>query len=73
MGCAHRAGRPTGTQAAGCPVTGLPPLAFNHGRIAEYARWPLRQKVDYTPLALHILPEAFTLADLRRVYESVHG
>jgi 8-oxo-dGTP diphosphatase len=55
------------------PVTALPPLAFDHGRIAEYARSRLRQKVDYTPLAFHILPETFTLADLRRVYESIHG
>lgn len=55
------------------PATTLPPLAFDHGQIAEYARWRLRQKLDYTPLAYHILPEAFTMADLRRVYESIHG
>jgi 8-oxo-dGTP diphosphatase len=59
--------------AAWHPATALPPLAFDHGRIAEYARWRLRQKIDYTPLAFHILPETFTLADLRRVYETVHG
>ena len=55
------------------PATELPSLAFDHGQIAEYARWRLRQKVDYTPLAFHILPEAFTMADLRKVYEAIHG
>jgi 8-oxo-dGTP diphosphatase len=59
--------------AAWYPVTDLPPLAFDHGQIAEYARWRLGQKVDYTPLVFHILPETFTLADLRRVYESIQG
>jgi 8-oxo-dGTP diphosphatase len=54
-------------------VDALPPLAFDHGQIAEYARWRLKQKIDYTPLAFHVLPEAFTMADLRTVYEAIHG
>jgi 8-oxo-dGTP diphosphatase len=68
---ALRSGRDV-DDAAWHPATNLPPLAFDHGRIAEYARWRLRQKLDYTPLAFQILPEAFTMADLRRVYESIH-
>ena len=69
---APRSGREV-EAAAWHAIGALPPLAFDHGRIAEYARWRLRQKVDYTPLAFHILPEQFTMADLRRVYEAIHG
>jgi 8-oxo-dGTP diphosphatase len=69
---ALRSGRDV-EEAGWHPVTDLPPLAFDHGQIAEYARWRLAQKVEYTPLAFHILPETFTLADLRRVHESIQG
>jgi 8-oxo-dGTP diphosphatase len=55
-------------------VDDLPgPLAFDHGRIIAYARWRLSQKITYTPLAFHLLPESFTMSDLRGVYESVVG
>ncbi len=60
--------------AAWFPVDQLPgPLAFDHGRIAAYARWRLAQKITYTPLAFYLLPETFTMADLRAVYEAVVG
>lgn len=56
------------------PVNQLPgPLAFDHARIVWYARWRLSQKVTYTPLAFHMLPEHFTMSDLRAVYESIAG
>lgn len=56
------------------PVDKLPgPLAFDHGRIVSYARWRLSQKISYTPLAFHLLPEHFTMSDLRGVYESIVG
>jgi 8-oxo-dGTP diphosphatase len=62
------------TAAAWHPVDRLPgPLAFDHGRIVSYARWRLSQKVTYTPLAFHLLPENFTMSDLRGVYESIVG
>jgi 8-oxo-dGTP diphosphatase len=60
--------------AAWQPVDKLPgPLAFDHGRIVSYARWRLSQKITYTPLAFHLLPEHFTMSDLRGVYESIVG
>jgi len=56
------------------PTTDLPlPLAFDHQRIAEYALTRLRQKVEYAPLAFAMLPETFTMADLRAVHEAILG
>lgn len=68
-----RAGRGV-ADAAWYPHTHLPgALAFDHGRIAAYARWRLAQKIFYTPLAFYLLPEDFTMADLRRVHEAITG
>ena len=55
------------------PVDDLPPLAFDHTRIAAYARQRLAQKLSYAPLAFLLLPEHFTMADLRRVHEAIEG
>jgi 8-oxo-dGTP diphosphatase len=55
------------------PAASPPPLAFDHQRIADYARWRLAQKLEYSPLAFRVLPERFTMGDLRRVHETVLG
>lgn len=61
-------------EAGWFPIDQLPgPLAFDHGRIASYARWRLAQKIQYTPLAFYLLPDSFTMADLRAVYETIVG
>jgi len=49
----------------------LPPLAFDHTQIVDYALARLRAKITYTPIAHAFLPPEFTLADLRAVHEAV--
>lgn len=49
------------------------PLAFDHGAILACALTRLRNKVQYSTLPVHLLPERFTLSDLQRVYEQLLG
>jgi 8-oxo-dGTP diphosphatase len=60
-------------ELAWSPLNTLPELAFDHARIVAYARWRLAQKLTYSPLPFWILPETFTLGDLRTLYEAVDG
>jgi ADP-ribose pyrophosphatase YjhB (NUDIX family) len=46
-------------------------LAFDHADILACAVARLRNKVEYTSLPVHLLPEKFTLPDLQRVYEQI--
>lgn len=54
-------------------ATDLPGLAFDHAHIVDYALWRLRNKVGYSRIAHGLLPQRFTLADLREVYEAIGG
>lgn len=49
----------------------LPPLAFDHNHIVDYALWRLQNKVGYSRIAHGLLPDLFTLAELREVYEAI--
>ncbi|MCT9001377.1 NUDIX hydrolase [Microbacterium memoriense] len=51
----------------------LPQLAFDHNDIVDYALWRVRNKVGYSRIAHGLLPELFTLAELREVYEALLG
>src|SRR4029077_8038376 len=73
------AGRPlrAGTDAAKaewCSMDQLPTtLAFDHARILNYALERLRNKLEYTTVGFHLLPEKFTLTELQEVYEAILG
>lgn len=59
--------------AAWWNVARLPPLAYDHRRLAEIALERLRSKVGYTNVVYNLLPEEFTLGELQRTYEIIRG
>ena len=55
------------------PVDALPPLAYDHADIINYALQRLRSKVSYTNAIYALLPASFTLTQLQYAYEAVLG
>jgi 8-oxo-dGTP diphosphatase len=51
----------------------LPPLAFDHADILDYALTRLRYKLEYTAVGFQLLPDTFTLSELQKAYEVVLG
>ena len=51
----------------------LPPLAFDHADILNYALIRLRYKLEYSAVGFQLLPEKFTLRELQDTYEIVLG
>ena len=65
-----------GTDAAAAawyPVSALPPLAFDHKKIVEYAVDRLRNKLEYTNVGFQLLPAKFTLSALQSLHEAILG
>jgi 8-oxo-dGTP diphosphatase len=65
-----------GTDAATAgwyPVSTLPPLAFDHKKIVEYAVDRLRNKLEYTNVGFQLLPAKFTLSALQALQEAILG
>lgn len=58
-------------EAAWWNVYELPPIAFDHARIIQYALQRLRWKLEWTALGFLLLPAEFTLSELQKVYETV--
>jgi 8-oxo-dGTP diphosphatase len=54
-------------------VASVASVAFDHLRILQDARDRLQVRVEETDAALDLLPEMFTLAQLREVYEAIWG
>lgn len=48
-------------------------LAFDHEDILRVAVERIRGKLDYCPLAFELVPETFTITELRAVHEAVKG
>ncbi|MGD1994395.1 MAG: NUDIX domain-containing protein [Anaerolineae bacterium] len=51
----------------------LPPLAFDHADILDYALERLRYKLEYSAVGFELLPETFTLSELQATYELILG
>ena len=53
------------------PVRKLPQLIFDHQAMFEKALIRLQQKAGYSLIGLELLPEMFTLIQLRKLYEAI--
>jgi 8-oxo-dGTP diphosphatase len=60
-------------EAAWYPMDDLPPLAFDHAMILNYALERLRNKLEYTTVGFQLLPKKFTLTELQEVYGAILG
>jgi len=49
----------------------IPPLAFDHKEILNYAYQRLIWKLEYTNVVYSLLPRFFTLTQLQQVYETI--
>ena len=53
--------------------TGPLPFAFDHNDILSMTILRIRGKLSYTPIGFELLPEKFTLRELRDVHEAILG
>jgi ADP-ribose pyrophosphatase YjhB (NUDIX family) len=53
------------------PIRKLPQLIFDHQAMFEKALIRLQQKAGYSLIGLELLPEMFTLIQLRKLYEAI--
>lgn len=57
-----------------CPVDKLPKnMAFDHREIIKKAVERVRNKINYTNIGFELLPEKFTIPELREVFEAIVG
>jgi 8-oxo-dGTP diphosphatase len=54
-------------------VNALPPMAFDHGTMVEYARTRLVAKMSYTNIGFALAPREFALSTLRDIYGATLG
>ncbi|GAB5559251.1 MAG: NUDIX domain-containing protein [Synoicihabitans sp.] len=53
------------------PVADLPELAFDHEEVMDVALKRLKGKIRYEPIGFELLPKAFPLSELQRLYETL--
>jgi 8-oxo-dGTP diphosphatase len=51
----------------------MPPLAYDHALMAQYAVKRLKAKLEYTNIAVNLLPPRFTFTQLAELYSVVLG
>jgi 8-oxo-dGTP diphosphatase len=62
------------TEVRWFPIRRLPgQLAFDHEAILASAMDRLRSKLEYTTLAFQLLPEVFSILELKHIYEQILG
>jgi len=54
-------------------IKDIPDLYFDHNLMIKRAFISIRQKLGYVPLAFSLLPEKFTMPELRTLYEAFVG
>lgn len=54
-------------------VKHLPDLAFDHKHIIKFAHQRLKSKLSYTNIAYSLLPNKFTLSQLKQIYEVIYS
>lgn len=59
--------------AAWVEVDAVPEMAFDHRTVVEHAVGRLRAKLSYTNIGFALMPEEFTIAELRAVYVAALG
>lgn len=60
-------------EAAWFALDQIPALAFDHQTIVEMAIERLRGKIRYKPIGFDLLPEKFTLPQLKNLYDTLLG
>ncbi len=61
----------TASDAKWFSILDIPKLPYDHDQILDFARQILKRKVKYEPIGFNLLPEKFTLLQLRDLYEAI--
>lgn len=71
--CVGRLWRTEQAETAWQIARSLPQLAFDHSDIIALARQRLAAKLEYSTIALQLMPQRFTLGQLQGAYETILG
>lgn len=52
-------------------INNLPVLYFDHMKMLKKAVTRLQDKISYTPIAMKLLPEEFTMSQIQKLYEAI--